>query len=175
MLAYGSLLYRPGPELSAVLVDRRPLRTPFPVEYGRASERWGGGPVLTAHPDGGPVEGALLFLEPSVDLGAAADMLSRREGLPDPRGVIEVTGCGVDGMLVLTCALPRNLPAPDMRPAALARRALASVAAGPRNGVAYLRAALEAGVETPLTAAYAAAVLEATGAGDLTAAERLVA
>src|SRR5699024_10748578 len=53
VLAYGSLLYRPGPELAAVTVARRPCRTPFPVEYGRASTRWGGGPVLAPHPDGG--------------------------------------------------------------------------------------------------------------------------
>lgn len=173
VLAYGSLLYRPGPELAAVIVGRRPCRTPFPVEYGRASGRWGGGPVLTPHPAGGPVDGQLLLLADAVDLGAAVDMLARREGLPDARGVVEVAG--IDGRVVITAALPRNLPAPDMEPGALARRALASVAAGPRNGVAYLRGAIEAGVDTPLTGAYAAAVLAAAGARDLMEAERLVA
>lgn len=173
ILAYGSLLYRPGPELAAVIVDRRPCRTPFPVEYGRASARWGGGPVLAPHPSGGPVDGALLCLAAGVELGAAVDMLARREGLPDPRGVVEVAG--IDGRAVITSALPRNLPAPDMDPRALARRALASVAVGPRNGVAYLRRAIECGIETPLTGAYAAAVLAASGAGDLGEAERLVA
>jgi hypothetical protein len=173
ILAYGSLLYQPGPELAAVIVRRTPCRTPFPVEYGRASARWGGGPVLTPHPDGGPVDGALLHLADAIDLGTAVDMLATREGLPDPRGVIEVTG--IADALVLTAALPRNLPAPDMTPAELARRAIASVATGPRNGVAYLRGAMECGIATPRTGAYAAAVLEIAGADTLEQAERLVA
>lgn len=173
ILAYGSLLYRPGPELSAVITGRSACRTPFPVEYGRASARWGGGPVLTPHPDGGPVDGALLHLAGGIDLGAAVDMLAGREGLPDPRGVVEVAG--FEDTLVLTAALPRNLPAPDMRPAELARRAVASAATGPRNGVAYLRGATECGIATPLTAAYVAAVLDITGTGTLEEAERLVA
>jgi hypothetical protein len=173
ILAYGSLIYRPGPELSAVIVRRSPCRTPFPVEYARASPRWGGGPVLTPHPDGGPVDGALLHLAAGIDLGVAVDMLATREGLPDPRGVVEVAGFG--DTLVLSAALPRNLPAPDMRPGELARRAVASVAAGPRNGVAYLRGAIGCGIATPRTGAYAAAVLEITGARTLEHAERLVA
>lgn len=174
VLAYGSLLYHPGAELRAVIADRRPCRTPFPVEYGRASPRWGGGPVLVPHPDGGPVDGALLVLAPHVALGAAVDMLARREGMAGPRAIVEVHGL-TDELTVIAAALPRNLPRTDMTPAALARRAVASAAAGPRNGVAYLRGAVEAGIRTPRTAGYAAAVLRATGARDLTEAERLVA
>lgn len=174
VLAYGSLLYRPGPELAAVIVDRIPCRTPFPVEYGRASPRWGGGPVLVPHPDGAPVDGALLVLAAGVELGAAVEMLAAREGLQGTRGVVSVAGVGGEH-LVIAASLPRNLPLPDMAPEMLARRAIASVAAGPRNGVAYLRGAAEAGVRTPRTDAYAAAVLGAAGAGDLAEAERLVA
>jgi hypothetical protein len=173
ILAYGSLLYRPGPELAPVITGRSPCRTPFPVEYARASPRWGGGPVLTPHPEGGPVDGALLHLAQGIDLGAAVDMLATREGLPDPRGVVEVAGFA--DTLVLTAALPRNLPAPDMRPEQLAKRAIASAATGPRNGIAYLRGATECGIATPLTAAYTAAVLALTGARTLEDAERLVA
>jgi hypothetical protein len=173
ILAYGSLLSHPGPELAAVIANRSPCRTPFPVEYGRASPRWGGGPVLTPHPDGGRVDGALLHLADGIDLGAAVDMLATREGLPGPRGVVEVAGFAE--LLVLTAALPRNLPGPDMRPGDLARRAVASVATGPRNGVAYLRAAIECGIVTPRTVAYAAAVLEIAGAETLEQAERLLA
>jgi cation transport regulator ChaC len=176
ILAYGSLLYRPGPQLAAVIVRRVPCTTPFPVEYARASGRWGGGPVLTPHPDGGRVEGQLLVLADTVQLGAAIDMLATREGLPDARGVVEVAGADPRAeRMVLTAALPRNLPAPDMRPESLAVRAVASAAGGPRNGIAYLRGAIESGIDTPLTGAYAAAVLALTGAADLTEAERLVA
>jgi hypothetical protein len=176
ILAYGSLLYRPGPELSAVIVGRVSCRTPFPVEYARASERWGGGPVLTPHPAGGPVEGQLLLLADAVELGPALDMLAEREGLPDSRGIVQVADCAPGaGRTVLTAALARNLPAPDMTPGALAARAIASVGAGERNGIAYLRGAIGAGVDTPRTRAYSRAVLELCGAHDLSEAERLVA
>jgi len=173
ILAYGSLLHTPGPELAALIVGRRPCRTPFPVEYGRVSRRWGGGPVLVPHPRGAPVDGALLLLVDGLGLGVAVEALAQREGLPDARGVLQVEMPG--DHLVLVAALPRNLPAPDMTTGALARRAVASVSAGTRNGVAYLRGAIDAGVRTPLTDGYAAEVLALTGAGTLDEAERLVA
>jgi hypothetical protein len=174
VLAYGSILHTPGPVLGPLVAGRRPCRTPFPVEYGRASRRWGGGPVLVPHPRGGPVDGALLLLADGVELGVAVDALAEREGLTDPRGVLQVEVPGEE-RLVLAAALPRNLPAPDMEPEALARRAVASAGAGARNGVAYLRGAVEAGVRTPLTDRYAEEVLALVGASTLEEAERLVA
>jgi hypothetical protein len=172
ILAYGSLLYRLGP-LSSIVVGSEPCRTPFPVEYGRASRRWGGGPVLVPHPRGGSVDGALLHLADGVELGAAVELLAEREGLQGARGVVQVNLPG--DRVVLSASLPRNLPEPDMAPGALARRAVRSARTGPRNGVAYLRAAVGAGVVTPLTEAYAAEVLELVGAASLAEAERLVA
>ena len=62
ILAYGSLLHSPGP-LGPLVTGVVPCRTPFPVEYGRASQRWNGGPVLVPHPDGGPVDGGLLVMD----------------------------------------------------------------------------------------------------------------
>ncbi|HSJ72672.1 MAG TPA: hypothetical protein VK904_00015 [Miltoncostaeaceae bacterium] len=173
ILAYGSLLYRLGPGLASVVVGSEPCRTPFPVEYGRASRRWGGGPVLVPHARGGSVEGALLHLAEGVELGAAVELLAEREGLEGGRGVVQVDLPG--DRLVLSASLPRNLPRPDMAPAALARRAVHSARTGPRNGVAYLRGAVEAGVLTPLTEAYAAGILDLVGASSLAEAERLVA
>jgi hypothetical protein len=173
ILAYGSLLYAPGPMLALRTVGVEPCLTPFPVEYGRASARWGGGPVLVPHARGAAVEGALLLLADDVGLGDAVEMLALREGLGDARGVIQVEMPGE--RLVIAASLPRNLPAPDMAPDALARRALGSVRSGPRNGVAYLGAALRAGVSTPLSAGYAERVLARVGAGSLEEAERLVA
>lgn len=173
ILAYGSLLYAPGAGLGAVVAGSTPCRTPFPVEYGRASRRWGGGPVLVPHPRGGPVDGALLMLAESVDLGTAVDLLAAREGLEGPRGVVQVDVPG--DLLVLTASLPRNLPGPDMTAEALARRAVQSAAQGPRNGVAYLRGAIAAGILTPLTRAYAERVQALVGAASLEEAERLVA
>lgn len=179
IMAYGSLLHEPGPELAPLIVARRPCRTPFPVEYGRASQRWGGGPVLVPHPRGGQVDGALLLLADGVELGAAVEILAGREGLAGARGVVEVAlpgeaASGAEPRLVLAASLPRNLPAPDMRPDRLARRALMSVGEGGegRNGVAYLRRAMASGVRTPLTDRYAAAVLALSGASTLEQAER---
>ena len=175
VMAYGSLLYEPGPELAALIEERIPRRTPFPVEYGRASMKWGDGPVLVPHPDGGRVEGALLVLSRAVDLGTAVEALRVREGLVDPSGVVEVDA-GDGDLMVIAASLPRNLPLPDMEPTALAERAARSVENGARNGVAYLRGALDAGVETPRSRAYARAVMDLAGVEDLEAAEkRLVA
>ena len=173
ILAYGSLLYRLSPGLESLVVGREPCRTPFPVEYGRAARSWGGGPVLVPHPRGGAVDGALLLLAEGVELGAAVQLLAEREGLDGARGVVQVEVPG--DRLVLSASLPRNLPEPDMAPRALARRAVQSARTGPRNGVAYLRGAVEAGVVTPLTEGYAAEVLELVGAASLADAERLVA
>jgi hypothetical protein len=173
ILAYGSLLYRLSPGLEALVVGREPCRTPFPVEYGRASRGWGGGPVLVPHPRGGTVDGALLLLAEGVELGAAVQLLAEREGLDGARGVVQVEVPG--DRLVLGASLPGNLAEPDMTPGALARRAVRSARTGPRNGVAYLRGAVEAGVVTPLTEGYAAEVLELVGAASLAEAERLVA
>jgi hypothetical protein len=173
IMAYGSLLYQPGAGLTMVIAGREPCPTPFPVEYGRASRRWGGGPVLVPHDRGAPVDGALLLLSPDVDLGTAIELLAEREGLEGTRGVIQVDMPG--DRLVIAASLPRNLPAPDMEPDALARRALDSARHGPRNGVAYLGAALRAGVRTPATEAYAHRVLERVGADSLEEAERLLA
>ncbi len=173
ILAYGSLLYRPGPGLASVVVGSEPCLTPFPVEYGRASRRWGGGPVLVPHPRGGPVQGALLLLADRVDLGTAVELLAEREGIDGARGIVQVEMPG--DRVVLCASLPRNLPEPDMAPDSLARRAVDSARRSERNGVAYLRAAVDAGVSTPLTEAYARQVLRLAGAASLAEAERLVA
>ena len=123
--------------------------------------------------DAGGVDGALLHLAEGVELGAAVQLLAEREGLASGRGVVQVDLPG--DRLVISASLPANLPEREMTPAALARRAVRSARSGRRNGVAYLRGAVEAGVLTPLTEAYAAAVLELVGAASLEEAERLVA
>jgi hypothetical protein len=84
--------------------------------------------------------------------------------------VVEVPMDG--GRLVLAASLPRNLPLPDMRPHALARRAAASVPRGERNGVAYLRGAIASGISTPRTAEYAEEILTLAGASSLEDAEQ---
>ena len=171
-MAYGSLIHSPGDELAALIADREPYRTSFPVEYGRQSPKWGGGPTLTIDPRGGPVDGERLLLIPGAELGTAMDVLARREGIPSADGIVQVGGGEVTQ---LTCALPVNLPDDQIDPAELARRAVDSAAAGPQNGVAYLRGADSVGIATPRTERYIQEVLQLTGAGDLVEAERLLA
>lgn len=173
VLAYGSLIREPGTGLAMVIAGVEPCRTPFPVEYGRASRRWHGGPVLVPHERGGLVDGALLLLADDVDLGTAIDLLAAREGLESARGVVQVDMPG--DRLVIAASLPRNLPAPDMEPDALARRAVESARHHARNGVAYLNGALRSGIRTPASEAYAERVLERVGATSLDEAERLLA
>jgi len=172
IMAYGSVIDDPGPAIEPLVVERRRCRTPFPVEFARASVRWGGGPVVVPSPRGGPVDGFLLLLSPDVGLGAAVELLRQREGLPGGRGVIEVAQPGE--LMIIAASLPLNLRPEDMTPTALARRAAASVVHGPRNGVAYLRRVLDSGVRTPLTAAYVEALLELTGASSIEQVERVV-
>jgi hypothetical protein len=167
VLAYGSLRYQPGPMLAAVIDSREPCRTPFPVEYGRASARWGGGPVLVPHDRGGPVDGELLRLAKGVGLGEAVEILRIREGLPDGRGVVHVDLADHDDVVVIAASLPRNLPLGDMTPESLARRAVASIENGELNGIAYLRGARACGIETPLSGEYETAILALSGAASL--------
>jgi hypothetical protein len=172
IMAYGSVIHDPGPAIRRLVVERRRCRTPFPVEFARVSPRWGGGPVLVPCSRGGPVDGVLLVLSPGIGIGGAVELLRQREGLPGGRGIVEVAVPGE--LLVIAASLPLNLRQQDMTPAALARRAIASVSHGPRNGVLYLRQVLRAGVRTPLTGAYELALLELSGAPSLEEVDQVV-
>ena len=145
ILAYGSLLHSPG-ALGPLITGVVPCRTPFPVEYGRASQRWNGGPVLVPHAGGAPGGRRAAAARRAPGAGARRPTSSpSARGCSSARGILQVEVPGQE-RLVLTCSLPRNLPAPDMTPEALARRAVASVHADGRlNGVRYLAAALRRG------------------------------
>jgi hypothetical protein len=172
IVAYGSLIYEPGEALAELVQETEPCRTPFPVEYGRHSRKWGGGPVLTVDPRGEPVDGLRMVLKPGLPLGRVIDVLALREGISSAEGIIQIDQPGP--LAHLTCALPRNLATADMDPAALARRAASSVRNGDLNGVAYLREAVQAGVRTARTDAYVAALLAISAAADLLEAESLL-
>lgn len=169
IIAYGSLIHAPGNALAELVHESEPCRTPFSVEYGRQSAKWGGGPVLTIDPRGEPVDGLRMILKTGLALGRVIDVLVAREGIPSADGIVELHGRG--GLTQLTCALPRNLETDDMAPAALAARAASSVSNGALNGVAYLRGAVQAGVRTARTEEYVAALLEKSDANDLSEAE----
>ena len=79
ILAYGSLIDNPGPELSRWIVDRGFVETPFRVEYAWASRKRGGAPTLIPVTEGGSkVPAVLLILAPTLLESEAKDMLWMR-------------------------------------------------------------------------------------------------
>jgi hypothetical protein len=184
ILAYGSLLTWPGPELHSLLHGRTGgITTPFAVEFARASSRRSGAPTLAPVDTGGcRVDCSLLLLDPDIGLEHAHHLLYRRE-INQPGGELtydpdqppspdrvrierltDFAGCDH----VIYAKLPAPL-APD--PVDLARRAIASARASSgaegRDGISYLMGVRAHGIETPLTPAYERAILRQTGTTSL--------
>jgi len=184
ILAYGSLLTSPGPELHSLIRKRIDgITTPFSVEFARASVRRSGAPTLTPVETGGTqVTGSLLLLERDVDLERAHHLLYRREinqvesdltynpnEPPSPDRVRIELLANFDGCdHVIYAKLPAVLE-PD--PVDLARRAIASARASSgaegRDGITYLMGVRANGIETPLTPAYEREILRQTATTNL--------
>ncbi len=179
VLAFGSLINDPGPELEPRIVLRIKSQTPFPVEYARISGKTrGGAPTLVPHQSGSPVSAEILVLDDMVTIDEATHMLWRREtrkaGTGDPYG----EGTTPNSVLVrqfsddpcLDTVLYTDFPAVGKinNPTAedLAARAIQSVrtAKEGRDGITYLMDAIKSGIQTPLTSAYQAEILRQTGA-----------
>lgn len=80
ILAYGSLISEPGPEIRSVLDHVIPeVQTLFPIEYARRSQSRAGAPTLVRVDFGNPVIGKILVLKDLVTSQYAKDMLYRRE------------------------------------------------------------------------------------------------
>jgi len=197
VLAYGSLLADPGAELAALIEQRTPVRTPFPVEYVRSSPTRAGAPVLVPMPEGygATVPAEVWTLNPEVDRSLAETLLYRRElDLPDePYLFYSPEATATDGLAIealedfaglptvlyaapapnLPEVIPADVPVSD-KASFLARRAIASVTpethAAEHDGITGLAAALRQGAITPLTRPYCEAVLRLTGTSDLGAA-----
>ncbi len=186
ILAFGSLISDPGPEISPKITMRIKCPTPFGVEYCRESQTRGMAPTLAPHQEGRPVPGELLVLDDSVDENDARDMLWRRETRNEGTGKRYPAGTGPDAVIVRSLI---DTPFVEMAlhtdfnpkgklehpsPAALAERAIMSVptAAPGRDGITYLMDNLKAGIVTPLTEAYQAEILSRTETSSLDAALR---
>ncbi len=188
ILAYGSLIGDPGPELAAVtrlIIDNVP--TPFGVEYARSSRGRGGAPTLIPVDDGGvSVNAKVLVLDDKVTPDAARDMLWRREthrigsdrgyAPPSPitpNTVIVTNHPGLAGVeLVLATKIGANFsPLTAQKLAQLAIES-ARTDTGPkhRDGISYLHDAMTAGIITPLTAPYEQEILKQTDTDSLEAA-----
>jgi hypothetical protein len=182
ILAFGSLITEPGPELEEKLVLRIKTRTPFGVEYGRYSRNTrGGAPTLVPHEVGSPVAGEILVLHNTVTVEDARDMLWRRERGKVGSGETYTEGSTADSVLVrqiidspyaITLLFTDFWPAGkiDMpNPEHLAKHAIKSVkkAACGKDGITYLTTNIAVGIKTLLTSAYQAEILKQTNAHSL--------
>jgi cation transport regulator ChaC len=82
ILAYGSLITHPGPEIESVLDHVIPdVLTPFPVEYARCSQSRAGAPTLVPVPPeyGAPVKAVVLVLRDGTLEQEPLNALYRRE------------------------------------------------------------------------------------------------
>jgi hypothetical protein len=81
ILAYGSLIDDPGPELGpAIASTLENVETPFSVEYARSSQSRGGAPTLVPVSIGGAKVAAVIqLLNDNVSVEQASDWLWRRE------------------------------------------------------------------------------------------------
>lgn len=183
VLAFGSLRTEPGCELSAAIIERRPVTTPFPVEYARYSDTRGGAPTLVPVDSGSSVEAEILVLRDDVTTEKARNMLWRRETRrvcskkcyqrpvnPGPNHVLVEKLSGFEGLstVVYTDFTPEG-KVEDPDPRQLAVKAVQSVekAKPCRDGITYLINAKAAGVVTRLTAQYEKEILQLTGASTL--------
>src|SRR5947208_358364 len=71
ILAFGSLITDPGPELQPTIAMRIKTKSPFPVEYARISRTRGGAPTLVPHESGAPASAEILVLDDSISVAEA--------------------------------------------------------------------------------------------------------
>ncbi len=176
ILAFGSLIGHPGPELAPKIIMRIKTPTPFPVEYGRNSQTRGGAPTLVPHAAGASVSSEILVLDDATTVAEARDMLWRRERREEGTGEAYVAGTSPNSVLVheitdspcVSTVLYTDFP-PDGKldkPNAdeLARKAIQSVktAKDGKDGITYLLNSIAAGIKTPLTAEYESEILKQT-------------
>jgi hypothetical protein len=205
ILAFSSLLVDPGAEIQAAIAESVSVRTPFNVEYARASAARQNAPTLVVVPSevGSPVQGKIYLLMPEITVKQAQDMLYRRER--NQVGVLEVwydeerlrlqRGAVLIGEsrefagmpLILFPRVPPNIDIvqdehawPGEKAETLADLAIRSLTkvtyAQRRDGIAYLADAIGCGIRTVLTDVYVQAVLRHAGnAPDLEAARTYLA
>lgn len=184
ILAFGSLINDPGCELSAAIVEKRHVRTPFPVEYARLSKSRSWAPTLVPVEDGGASVSAILFvLRGDVSLETAKNMLWRRETKqvgsdkyyrelkkPTAKTVLikELREFeGIEHVLYVDFTPAGKLQTPTASELAASAVNSARALSTDEDGITYLRNAMASGVVTPLTASYEKAVLELTSANRL--------
>jgi cation transport regulator ChaC len=181
ILAYGSLISRPGPEIEPhIICSKKGVLTPFFVEFARTSRTRGGAPTLVPVSSGGAqVLAQVLVLDLNEE--EAKDCLWRREinkvgeggyyrhpKNPGPNTlIIDQYENFAEVELVLSARFPATIPKPTSE--RLAELAISSVrnSGRDRDGITYLLEAKREGISTPLSKDYEQEILRRTKATDL--------
>jgi len=193
ILAYGSLITHPGPEIESVLDHMIPdVLTPFPVEYARRSQSRAGAPTLVPVPFdcGTPVKAVVLVLKKYTRKKKAQNFLYRRElhKEGDPKVfyddqvqrqkrdalVIETMKNQFGLSVIYYTALKPNFTeildtklTQEQKAELLARAAIDSLTQETygkgMDGIQYLADNIEAGVVTTLTEPYEQAIVKKAG------------
>ncbi len=171
ILAYGSLISDPGPEILPLIINRIECITPFNVEYARSSKSRNGAPTLIPYMDGQPVSGQILVLD-STDIQHIKDILWRREthkltgsykeGIDfhnSNKVYIKVINNFHDIPTVLYTSIGSNTP--------VSIDNLSELAINSIEGIKYLQDAKSCGIETKLSKEYELMVLEKTMTNNL--------
>lgn len=180
LLAYGSLVGEPGPELEEVTKEIiEHIVTPFPVEFARLSTSRSKAPTLVPVKEGGAQVPAVIFVMDTT-LEDAEHRLWRRETRktgnymrPDEPNDNTVTVerlrnfAGVE--TVLYTRIGANIWPADRTAVFLAKAAIDSAKKRKdgKDGITYLRDALANGLVTPLSAPYEAEILKRVGVDTL--------
>lgn len=182
ILAYGSLISNPGDEIEQATTDTiQNVQTPFKVEFARTSRGRAGGPTLVPVEQGGAHVSAWIFVV-NVDEREAANRLYRREinavgdvtktyrepTNPGPDSVLVKVARDLGGIdTVLYTLIGANIA--NLSAAKLADLAIVSARklSDGRDGISYLKAAMDNGIATLLSDAYAAEILRKLEAPNL--------
>jgi hypothetical protein len=182
ILAYGSLIGEPGPEIDPFIKCRIACRTPFEVEFARTSRTRNGGPTLVPYAHGAQVAAQILVVD--LPLKDATDRLYRRETRKIGTGttyvapkvvtsntVILETITPLEGIeTVLYTRIAANIE--GLTATKLAELAVVSAAVrrDGSDGISYLMNAKKCGIQTPLSQKYEREILRLTNADSLEAA-----
>ncbi len=185
ILAYGSLIGDPGKELEPLVRECiKDVQTPFSVEFARSSSSRDGAPTLVPVEEGGaPVRGAMLVLDPAVEVWRAEDLLWRRETRnecsdkhyrpPANPGLNTVVVVHLQNVANVETVLYTKIGAniKNRTPEYLGDLAICSARreAGAKrmDGISYLICVKKQKIQTPLMSDYEAAILQKTQAQTL--------
>jgi cation transport regulator ChaC len=185
ILAYGSLIEKPGKEIGLLVRERiEGVTTPFFVEFARSSSYRGGAPTVVPVEDGGgSVQAIILVLDNALSVERAEDLLWRRETgnecsdnhynpprNPGPNSVIVTrlhSFYGVETVLYTYIGANIKKRTSEHLADLAIYSARGDAGASQKDGISYLISLKKQGIRTPLMADYEAAILAKTGATTL--------